>query len=429
MKKYFAPIALVLLASTCTTPVKKKSINTELINQIDSNAYFPFVKAKALEVVKTGFNAGDGYGEVWIRDYNTFIELSAQVFEPGVLKENLLVFFRMQGIDGNIIDGFIPKDKVTTGGYDYIYSDLEPRYAGHKNTVETDQESSLVQAVCKYVHVSGDTAILKEMVGKKTVAERLERSMLFLLNHRYNEKFGLIYGATTADWGDVQPEHDWGVYLTDDTHYAIDIYDNAMFLIALDNFMKMVPQKKEQWQPVRDKIAQNTRTHLWDSASQKFIPHIYLNGSPFPAEWDENQVYYHGGTAVAIEAGLLSREEIRISLEKMVANVKVSGAGSIGLTMYPPYPEGFFKGKGMYPYGYQNGGDWTWFGARMIQQLIKNGFVEEAYREIQPMVKRVKDNNGFFEWYSVNNEPKGSGTFRGEAGVLYKAILMLEEYE
>jgi glycogen debranching enzyme len=427
MRKYFSLFTLVIMAFACSTPVKKNE-NMELINQIDSNAYFPYVKEKALEVVKTGFNAGDGYGEVWIRDYNTFIELSAQVFEPEVLKENLIVFFRMQGDDGNIIDGFIPKDKVTPGGYEYIYSDLEPRYAGHKNTVETDHESSLVQAVYKYVQVTGDTAILNERVGEKTVAERLEWSMEFLMNHRYNEKYGLIFGATTADWGDVQPEHEWGVFLTDDTHYAIDIYDNAMFLIALDNFMEMLPNRKEQWQPVREKIAVNTRAHLWDEANQKFIPHIYLDGSPFPADWDENQVYYHGGTAVAIEAGLLSKEEIKISLDKMVANVKASGAGSIGLTMYPPYPEGFFKGKGMYPYGYQNGGDWTWFGGRMIQQLIKNGFVEEAYREVQPMVKRVKDNDGFYEWYSVKNEPRGSGTFRGEAGVLYIAIIMFEEW-
>jgi cellobiose phosphorylase len=157
---------LVFLAFACTTQVKK-NISSELKNQIVSNAYFPFVKAKALEVVKTGFNAGDGYGEVWIRDYNTFIELSAQVFKPEDLKENLLVFFRLQGNDGNIIDGFIPKEKVTSGGYDYIYADLEPRYAGHKNTVETDQESSLVQAVYKYVQVTGDSAILKERCAKK----------------------------------------------------------------------------------------------------------------------------------------------------------------------------------------------------------------------------------------------------------------------
>jgi len=404
-----------------------KVANEEMRTNIQSNEYFDFVKEKALEVVQTGFNAGDGYGEVWIRDYNTFIELSAEVFETEVLQENLLVFFKMQGDDGNIIDGFIPADKAG-GGYDYIYSELEPRYAGHKNTVETDQESSLVQAVYKYVKTTGDTAFLNLNVGDKTVAHRLDWAMEFLMNHRHNEEYDLLWGATTADWGDVQPEHEWGVYLTDDTHYAIDIYDNAMFLIALENLMELLPDTKGKWMPVYNRIKENCRNHLWDEANQKFIPHIYLDGSPFPDDFDENEIYYHGGTAVAIEAGLLSKEEIKTSIEKMSANVIASGAGSIGLTMYPPYPEGFFKNKSMYPYGYQNGGDWTWFGGRMIQQLIKNGLINEAYEHIQPMVIRVKDNNGFYEWYTVKNEPRGSGTFRGSAGVLYKAIVMFEEW-
>ena len=421
-KLFFIGIAIGI--QTCTP---QPSQNENLMNQIQTNEYFAFVKEKALEVVKTGFNAGDGYGEVWIRDYNTFIELSAKVFESSVLKENLLVFFRMQGDDGNIIDGFIPAEKAG-GGYDYIYSELELRYAGHKNTVETDQESSLVQAVYKYVQATGDSSILWEKAGEKTVAERLEWSMDFLMNHRFNEQYGLLWGATTADWGDVQPEHEWGVYLTDDTHYAIDIYDNAMFLIALENLMELLPATQEKWQPVHRKIFDNCRKHLWDETNQKFIPHIYLDGSSFPDDFNENEIYYHGGTAVSIEAGLLSKEEIKTSIDKMAENVKASGAGSIGLTMYPPYPEGFFKNEGMYPYGYQNGGDWTWFGGRMIQQLIENGFLEEAYEHIQPMVKRVKDNDGFFEWYTVNNEHRGSGTFRGSAGVLWKAVKMLEEW-
>jgi len=421
-KLFFIGIAIGI--QTCTP---QPSQNENLMNQIQTNEYFAFVKEKALEVVKTGFNAGDGYGEVWIRDYNTFIELSAKVFETSVLKENLLVFFRMQGDDGNIIDGFIPAEKAG-GGYDYIYSELELRYAGHKNTVETDQESSLVQAVYKYVQATGDSSILNEKAGEKTVAERLEWSMDFLMNHRFNEQYGLLWGATTADWGDVQPEHEWGVYLTDDTHYAIDIYDNAMFLIALENLMELLPATQEKWQPVHQLIFNNCRKHLWDETNQKFMPHIYLDGSPFPDDFNENEIYYHGGTAVAIEAGLLSKNEIKTSIEKMAENVKASGAGSIGLTMYPPYPEGFFKNEGMYPYGYQNGGDWTWFGGRMIQQLIENGFLEEAYEHIQPMVKRVKDNDGFFEWYTVNNEHRGSGTFRGSAGVLWKAVKMLEEW-
>jgi hypothetical protein len=397
----------------------------DLPTRIRQNECFAFVKDKALQVVRTGFNAGEGYGEVWIRDYNTFIELSAEVFPKEVLKENLLVFFRMQGNDGNIIDGFIPKAKATSG-YDYIYSDLEPRYAGHKNTVETDQESSLVQAVHKYVQRTGDKSILAESIGGQTVAARLEQAMDFLMAHRLNDKHGLLWGATTADWGDVQPEHDWGVYLNKDTHYALDIYDNAMFLIALDDLMTLVPATKAKWQPIRKRIANNTRRVMWDEKNQKFIPHVYLNGSPFPADFDENRIYYHGGTAVAIEAGLLTKKEIKEAMRKMAANVKASGAGSIGLTLYPPYPEGYFKNKSMYPYGYQNGGDWTWFGGRMIQQLIRYGFYEEAYELAQPMIERVKKNNGFYEWYTVRNEPKGSGTFRGEAGVLYQAIRMFE---
>jgi len=419
-------LIVVLLIAACTAQKE----NNELANKILANSEFKQVKDKALKVVKTGFNAGDGYGEVWIRDYNTFIELSTEVYESKILEDNLLVFFKLQGEDGNIVDGFIPKEKAvqTEGGYQYIYTDLEPIYCGHKNTVETDHESSLVQAVYKYVTKTGNTEFLKVKVGDFTVAERMEQSMQFLMNHRWSDKFGLIYGATTADWGDVQHTHPWGVFITEDTAYCVDIYDNAMMLIALDNMMELIPKTKAKWQSIRNNMAKNTMKVLWDEKNQKFIPHVYLDKSPYPEDFNENEIYYHGGTAVAIEAGLLTKVQIKTALDKMIANVKASGAGSIGLTMYPTYPAWAYENKGMYPYGYQNGGDWTWFGGRMIQQLVKYGFVEEAYDQLVPMTDRVVKNNGFYEWYTVDNKPEGSGTFRGSAGVLYKAIEMLEEW-
>ena len=198
-------LSVLPITMSCNTKQKQP---VDLYKQIESNSYFAFTKEKSLELVETGFNAGEGYGEVWIRDYNTFIELSAEVFEPEVLKENLLVFFKMQGNDGNIVDGFIPRDKTEGQAYEYIYTDMEPRYAGHKNTVETDQESSLVQALYKYVQVTGDTTILHEMIGEKSVSDRLEWSLEFLMHHRFNQQYGLLWGATTADWGDVQPDHE-----------------------------------------------------------------------------------------------------------------------------------------------------------------------------------------------------------------------------
>lgn len=427
--KRFLFCAIFFIASIAGLFSQSRPLTDQsLINQIKNNAYFSLVKAKALEVMKTGFNAGDGYREVWIRDYNTFIELAAAVNDKVVLKENLLVFFRMQGNDGNIIDGFTPKEQIEKGATDFSYSTLEPRYAGHKNTVETDQESSLMQAVYKYIQLTGDASILAENVGDKTVAERLEWSMEFLMKNRYNKKYGLIIGATTADWGDVQPEHGWGVDLDKNTHPAIDVYDNAMFIIALDNFIKMIPAKEAKWKKIKEDVVNNCRKYLWDKKKQKFKPHIYLKDSPFPADFDEDEIYYFGGTAIAIEAGLLNDKEIKTSIDEMIKRVRQAGAASIGLTLYPPYPDGFFANKIMNPvYSYQNGGDWTWFGGRMIQQLIQHGFIKEAYEQVQPMVKRVIDNNGFYEWYSVDNKPRGSGTFRGEAGVLYKAILMFEK--
>ena len=424
VRKLFVILFFPLLFTSCHVA---SDAQQELKQKILSDTLFPFVKNRAIEIVQTGFNAGDVYGEVWIRDYNTFIELSAKVFPQEVLIDNLMVFFKFQGDDGNIIDGFIPVDHANLA-YDYIFSDLVPMYAGHKNTVETDQESSLVQAVYKYVKATGDRTILDKVVDGKNVADRLEWAMEFLLNHRLDHQYGLLWGATTADWGDVQPEHEWGVFLTEDSHLALEIYDNAMFLIALDHLMDLLPDRRNKWQEVHNMVAANCRKHLWDETNQKFIPHVYLDGSPFPDDFDENEIFQHGGTAVAIEAGLLTPEEIMISLEKMVDNVKAAGAASIGLTLYPPYPEGFFKNTSMVPFGYQNGGDWTWFGGRMIQQLVANGFVAEAYEHIQPMVLRVVENDGFYEWYTIDNEPRGSGTFRGSAGVLYNAIVMMEEF-
>jgi hypothetical protein len=212
------------------------------------------------------------------------------------------------------------------------------------------------------------------------------------------------------------------------SHRALDIYDNAMFLIALDDFAVLAGQQGDdvaRFRRARRALAANVRRHLWDVERQKFIPHIYLQGSPFPESFDERAVYYHGGTAVAIEAGLLSRDEIVDALRQMRANVRAAGASSIGLTLYPVYPEGAFRNPSMRPFSYQNGGDWSWFGGRMVQQLIRHGLVAEAYEELRPMTARVIRHGDFYEWWTRDNRPRGSGKFRGSAGVLGLAIEQL----
>ena len=253
--------------------------------------------------------------------------------------------------------------------------------------------------------------------------------MTYLRREKWNEKYGLLTGATTADWGDVQPEHGWGVEIDENTHYTIDIYDNAMYVLALGDLASLCQAAGQDslargWLSLRDEVAAHVRTHLWDPDRQKFHPHIYLGESPFPETLDEEAIYYHGGTAVAALAGLLSPEEIAAANTRMLDNAAAAGAQSIGLTLYPAYPSGTFANPMMGAYQYQNGGDWTWFGARWIWVLVRAGMLREAYDELRPMLQRVVD-SGFYEWYKLDGTPVGSGTYRGTAGVLFTANELL----
>lgn len=417
---------LLMVSAISINAINK--LDPELTQKIKSDQRMNTVKSMAEELIKKGLTAGDGYVEVWIRDLNTFIETACAVSDQQRVKEALITFFKFQGEDGNIPDGYTTKN-TSSIPYEFIHSDLEPRYVAHKNTVETDQESSLIQSIFKYVSVTGDKSILKENVGGRTVLQRMEDAMNYLLTDRYDKKHGLLWGATTADWGDVQPEHEWGVYLDSLSHLCIDIYDNAMFVVAMNNYIQLTDDKKEQayWKKKVAKIKKQARKYMWDKKRQKFRPHVYLKDSPFPADFDEDVIHYHGGTTIAMEAGMLSTKEVKAVYHQMQENVKAANAQSVGLTVYPPYPKGLFKNTWMFEYHYQNGGDWTWFGGRTVQQLIEYGYYEEAYEAISPMLDLVIKNNGFYEWWSPEGKPLGSSSFRGAAGVLWKAICMFEE--
>jgi hypothetical protein len=425
MKK--ATVLILLFIGFSLSLLAQRHLAQKILN--DKN--LDTVYAQATVLLSKGFNAGDGYPQVWIRDFNTFIQTSCKVYSRDSIRKNLLTFLKLQQPNGEIIDGYVLKGHVTWDDPNIYTSVNDTTHVGFKNTVETDQETSLIQAFAKYINSTGDRSILNEVIAGKTALQRLELSIAYLLKNRYSKKYQLLTGATTQDWGDVQIEGGAVVDIDSNTHWAIDIYDNAMFVIALKDmvgfYQKLTDQQK--WLHLKRVTEKNARQYLWDSKKHKFIPHLYLNISPFPASFNENNIYFHGGTAVAIEAGLLSTQEIKLVNQDMVKNVSLSGAPSIGLTLYPPYPDGIYKNStASKPYIYQNGGDWTWFGARMIQQLIRNGYIKEAYAELQPMIIRTLRDKHFFEWYSRDNKPNGSSDFKGSAGQLALTIEMLKDW-
>lgn len=399
-----------------------------LASSILADSHLDTIQVRALKLL-SGFSAGTSYNEVWIRDFNTFIKGSLKVHPKEKVKEMLLMFFKIQGDDGNIVDGVV--DSARAGvGYKYRYSRLLPGWAAHKNTVETDQESSLIQAVKKYIDITGDSSILNEVIGAKTVLQRMEDALAYIRKDRWSEKYGLVTGATTIDWGDVQSETGWGVAINDKTKWAIDIYDNAMYVIAIHDFMAMKPKDykaKENWATIAANIKKNVRKHLWVPTAQKYLPHIYLNGSPFSKDFNEREILYTGGSVCAILAGFNTNTEVKEINSQMLAAAAKEKHATIGITVYPPYPKEQYPN--MLSYHYQNGGDWTWFGGRMTGALITNGLIKEAYAELTPMVNRAIANKGFYEWYDVQTgAPRGSGDFRGEAGVLFDAITVLKQW-
>src|SRR5690606_7737042 len=143
----------------------------------------------------------------------------------------------------------------------------------------------------KYIQKTGDKTILKEQIAGLTGMTRIENMIEYLLKNRYNQEYSLSWGAMTADWGDVQPDDDFGCDWNNLSNEAIDVYDNAMLIIALDYLIDFAEDntKVEEWKTLKETIATNTRKHLWDAEKQKFIPHLYPSESPLPKDFDENK--------------------------------------------------------------------------------------------------------------------------------------------
>ena len=109
----------------------------------DKNTHLVDIMAHSL--IKNGFNAGSGYSQIWARDLNTFIELACEETDVQKLRGAILMFFSMQQPNNEMIDGYVLKKDFTW--YDSVpyYSEAAPEHVGFKNTVETDQETSLIQ--------------------------------------------------------------------------------------------------------------------------------------------------------------------------------------------------------------------------------------------------------------------------------------------
>ncbi len=129
MKKSIVLFLLITLLS-CG---KKDADRKELANKILADHSLAKVDSMARKLMKKGFYAGSGYQMVWARDLNTFIELSCEEYDVSIIRENLLMFFHFQRENGELLDGYVPREAFTWGDPNTYESVTAPGHIGFKN--------------------------------------------------------------------------------------------------------------------------------------------------------------------------------------------------------------------------------------------------------------------------------------------------------
>ncbi len=173
------------------------------------------VSFKGITGKVSGFRSGLNYPQVWLRDANTVIPASRFFYGDGPLRTWLVEHLAHQSEDGSLEDW------------------LDEAGGSGKNTTESDQETSAVQAAGQVSRVLG-TRWLTDRAAGQPVIDRLERALKYVLAQRLDEETGLIKSGHTIDWGDVDIEDadEKAVAVDERSHWVAGIYSQSMFYAA-----------------------------------------------------------------------------------------------------------------------------------------------------------------------------------------------------
>lgn len=356
-----------------------------------------------------GFAAGTAYPQIWLRDASTIIPASRFLYETPFLRSWLEEHLAFQKDDGSLEDW------------------IDSRGKSDKNTTETDQETSAVHAAAQITQIAGPSWLERKIRGE-TVLSRLEKALESVLRQRFDKAHGLITGAHTADWGDVDiedPDQN-AIYVDQKTHWTCDIYDQSQFCGAAEDLSWMLsacgrPDRSKFWKEQASLVRKNAERWLWQNDKGFYRVHVHLDS--LRHDFDEDTMFAMGGNAEAILSGLAAEDRCRRIIETALAKQKEFSMSTISGSLLPPYPKGFFKHPMMdQPFEYQNGGQWDWFGGKIVYAMFEHGFSRVAKDKLLEIARKNIANKGLYEWDSPAGQGRGSAFYSGSAGSLAKAL-------
>ena len=361
-----------------------------------------------------GFSPGSTYPQVWIRDTATFTRYAALYYPFDTLTKTLELFMEHQGVGGEIADWVDISGKTD------------------KNTVETDQESSLVLAA--YEMGMKNPGWFHKKIKGKTVLSRLEMALEWVWKNKRDPGYNLVYSGFTADWGDTEntfPDQR-ATKLSARSTLVFSIYTQAKYIQAIGCLIEIFKRQQagqtrvQRWQQRLDILKRQTMKHLYLKDKGYFLIHLVPTAEKETYFQMEKEMLAVGGNAEAIIAGLMDRVHVGRFLQELEKRRKEYKLRTVSFTLIPPYPEGFFPHHLLKrPWNYQNGGEWDWIGARVVKALFMSGFREEAQKYLLEIVKKNLANYCIFEWEDRNGSSTGGAMFYvGAAGLLGDAVLM-----
>lgn len=382
-----------------------------------------------------GFGAGSLYPQVWLRDSATLVPATRYFYSRDHLTSWIEEHLAHQRGDGSLQDWIAageparfaadaPKAAEVFRGPGIVLS-------GDRNTSESDQESSAVLAVAQVFAVTGDRAWLRRPIAGRPLLTRLDAALEYVLARRFDRDRGLVTTAFTADWGDVTPAHkdQSAIYLDDTTPAVASLYATSLYTGAAKELATLHRAIGDagggrRWDDRSRAAAGAIERQLWQPQRGFYRMHV-VSGWPGPgAPPQDDDRFAMGGNATALLAGLGDDDHVRRVVGAAQDRQRRFRMSTISGVLLPPYPLGFFRHPILREeFAYQNGGEWDWWGGRLLLAAFQRGQSAFARHELSRIAAQAVRAGGLYEWSTREGQGRGSPRYAGSAGALGAAIM------
>jgi hypothetical protein len=363
------------------------------------------------------------YGMIYVRDLSTMMSTLPCFYPDEYLRTPIEEFLRRQyGPTTVSVDGHLP-------GEGAVSAVLSPDSHVDKATAVSDEEVHLINAAYQYYKTVGGAGWLQQEMRGETILWRLNRALDWLYDHRFDPAVGLIKRGHTTDWGDVKFEPSASPTDIDpvNDHWVYSVYDQALTYRALLQLAEMNEavgngMRSRDLRQRAERIRSSTNARLWNERNGSYLTHLHVTplNHPFP---EEQMVSI--SNALAVYVGLSDPARATMALGALERARLSAGASKPGLSIYPPYPPGFFAHPQMSAGEYQNGGLWDWWGGMQITAEFESGKSTVALAHLKMVAQEwALHPRQIFEWQRPpTGEGWGSSNYASAAATMAEAIL------